>query len=115
MMAPTILLKEGRVDTVLGSGGSKRIRNAILQVLVNMIDFEYPLEWAVEAPRIHFEDNILHAEPTMTLETEGELRKHYELNLWDRKDMYFGGVHCVNSRLEGWGDSRREGNVIQFQ
>ena len=114
MMAPTIKLKNGKVETVLGSGGSKRIRDAIFQVLINIIDYNYPLEKAVETSRIHFEDDILHTEPEIPVEIIDKLKKHYKVNRWNVKDMYFGGVHCVNSKLDGWGDSRRGGSVIRY-
>ncbi|GBE40733.1 acylase ACY 1 [bacterium BMS3Bbin09] len=112
MMTPTITLKNGRVSTVLGSGGSKRIKTAILQVLINIIDFEYSLKDAAESPRVHFEDGVVHAEPGIPAGTIEKLRKHYKVHQWDKKNMYFGGVHCVNTEMEGWGDSRRGGSFL---
>ncbi len=110
MMTPTITLKNGRASTVLGSGGSKRIRTAILQVLINIIDFGYSLEDAIESPRVHFEDGVVHAEPGIPTEAINKLKEYYKTDQWDKKSMYFGGVHCVNSKMEGWGDSRRGGS-----
>jgi gamma-glutamyltranspeptidase / glutathione hydrolase len=52
-MTPTIVLREGRPWLVLGSPGGSRIITAVLQVLVNVIDFGLDLETAVRAPRIH--------------------------------------------------------------
>jgi gamma-glutamyltranspeptidase/glutathione hydrolase len=109
MMIPTLTLKDGKVDTVMGSGGSKRIRTAILQVLINIIDFNYSLKDAVESSRVHFEDDVVHAEPDIPLHIIEKLRKHYSVNRWSAKNMYFGGVHCVNGSMNGWGDSRRGG------
>jgi gamma-glutamyltranspeptidase/glutathione hydrolase len=114
MMAPTVSLKDGKVETVLGSGGSKRIRNAIFQVLINMLEYGYSLEKAVESSRIHYEDDILHAEPEIDRGIIEQLSRKYRVNRWDRKDVYFGGVHCVNSDMDGWGDSRRGGNFLRF-
>jgi gamma-glutamyltranspeptidase/glutathione hydrolase len=110
MMTPTITLKEGRASTVIGSGGSKRIKTAILQVLINIIDFGCSLEDAIESPRVHFEDGVVHAEPGIPAAAIDKLREHYKTHPWDKKNMYFGGVHCVNSKMEGWGDSRRGGS-----
>ena len=112
MMIPTIVMKEGRVDCALGSGGSKRIRTAVLQALINIIDFSLSLEESIESPRIHFEDNIIQVEPGYPEELIGKLRKHYDVNRWNEKDMYFGGVHCVNSNMQGWGDNRRGGSTL---
>ena len=111
MMIPTIVMKEGRVDCALGSGGSKRIRTAILQALINIIDFSFSLEESVESPRVHFEDNIVQVEPGYPEYLIEKMRKHYDVNVWNVKDMYFGGVHCINSNMQGWGDSRRGGST----
>ena len=38
MMAPTVVLRDGEVELVLGSAGSNRIRSAILQTIVGVVD-----------------------------------------------------------------------------
>ena len=48
---------------MLGSAGSNRIRSAILQVIVNAIDHGMDAQAAVDAPRLHFEDGLVYAEP----------------------------------------------------
>lgn len=109
MMIPTMVMKDGKVECVLGSGGSKRIKTAILQVLINVIDFNCSLEEAVEKSRIHFEDGVVQAEHDIPPGIIEKLKLYYELNMWHKKDMYFGGVHCVSGKMQGWGDSRRGG------
>jgi gamma-glutamyltranspeptidase / glutathione hydrolase len=52
-MTPTILLKDGKVALVTGAPGGSRIVTAVLQVIVNMIDFKKPIGEAVSAPRLH--------------------------------------------------------------
>jgi gamma-glutamyltranspeptidase/glutathione hydrolase len=52
-MTPTIVLKSGRPFIVTGSPGGSRIITAVLQVLVNVIDYGMPLSEAVRAPRLH--------------------------------------------------------------
>jgi gamma-glutamyltranspeptidase/glutathione hydrolase len=112
MMIPTIVLKDGKAEAVMGSGGSKRIKTAILQVLLNIIDFHYSLEDAVEASRVHFEDGTVQIEPDVPLKVLEKLKKHYQVNRWSKRNMYFGGVHCVNGNMQGWGDSRRGGCIV---
>ncbi len=109
-MLPTIVMNNKRVESVMGSGGSKRIRTAILQVLINMIDFHFPLREAIETARVHLEDGIVQAEPDIPAAAVKRLRSYHKVNVWSRKDMYFGGVHTVSGDMEGWGDSRRGGN-----
>ena len=48
MMAPTIIAERDGSVTALGTGGSNRIRTAILQVAVNLLDRGMSLEDAVE-------------------------------------------------------------------
>jgi len=112
MMIPTMVMKDGEVESVMGSGGSKRIRTAVLQVLINSIDFHYTPERAVESPRVHYEDGIVHVEPGISSAVVGRLKKHYQVNTWHSKNMYFGGVHFVSGNKEGWGDSRRGGSFV---
>jgi gamma-glutamyltranspeptidase/glutathione hydrolase len=115
MMLPTIIMKDGKVKCVMGSGGSKRIRTAILQTIINIIDFNYSLENAVESPRLHFEDGVVHIEPDLPEKITKSIGKHYKVHKWKEKDMYFGGVHCVSGEMQGWGDSRRGGSFLAVE
>ena len=50
---PTIVMKDGNPYATLGSPGSMRIPAAVLQVLINMIDFGMNIQEAIEYPRIY--------------------------------------------------------------
>ncbi len=63
MMAPTVVLREGEIELGLGSAGSNRIRSAILQTIVRVVEQGMVVEEAVRAPRLHFEQGIVQAEP----------------------------------------------------
>jgi gamma-glutamyltranspeptidase/glutathione hydrolase len=52
-MTPTIVLKDGKPFLVTGSPGGSRIITAVLQILLNVIDFRMGVAEAVAAPRIH--------------------------------------------------------------
>src|SRR6185312_8961381 len=52
-MTPTIVLKDGKPFLVTGSPGGSRIITAVLQVIVNAIDFHMGVADAVGAPRLH--------------------------------------------------------------
>jgi gamma-glutamyltranspeptidase/glutathione hydrolase len=52
-MTPAIVLKDGKPFVVTGSPGGSRIITAVLQVIVNAIDFHMPIAEAVTAPRLH--------------------------------------------------------------
>ena len=117
MMSPTILLKDGQPEIILGSGGSKRIRTAILQVISNLIDFEMSVHQAVESPRVHWENSLFHLEPGFDLAkvTNITLPNQTEMVLWNEKNMFFGGVNTAIKTsaglMAGAGDPRRQGVV----
>jgi gamma-glutamyltranspeptidase/glutathione hydrolase len=111
MMSPTLVLEGEEVVLALGSGGSKRIRSAILQVTSHALDFGVPLQEAVDRPRIHWDGELLQVEPGLPEETLNELRAGWPVNLWTQQDVYFGGVQAVEPGREGAGDPRRGGAV----
>jgi gamma-glutamyltranspeptidase/glutathione hydrolase len=49
---PTIVAEAGRVRLVTGSPGSRAIPHTVLAILINVLDFEMPLQEAVEASRM---------------------------------------------------------------
>jgi gamma-glutamyltranspeptidase/glutathione hydrolase len=117
MMAPTIVLKDSQPEIVLGSGGSNRIRTAILQVISNIVDFKMSATEAVDSPRTHWENEVFHLEPGWSQEVMETLRlpNTQQVVQWQEKNMFFGGVHTVSKLsdelLEGAGDRRRDGGV----
>ncbi len=52
-MTPTIVLQNGKVRLVLGAPGGGRIINAVLQVLLDVVDHGMAIDIAVRAPRVH--------------------------------------------------------------
>ena len=52
-MSPTIVVRDGKPYMVLGAPGGPRIVTAVLQVLLNVIDFHMNIQDAVDAPRFH--------------------------------------------------------------
>ncbi|HEB95547.1 MAG TPA: gamma-glutamyltransferase [Sedimenticola thiotaurini] len=117
MMSPTLLLADDGRAWATGSGGSNRIRSAILQVLLNLVDFDMDIEQAVEHPRIHYENGLLNIESGFPNETLEELFRLFpEHRLWPEKNLFFGGAHTVSidthGTLSGQGDSRRGGVAV---
>ena len=113
MMAPAVILfKDGR-RAAIGSGGSNRIRSAILQVLVNLIDYKMPVEEAVNAPRIHLEAELLSIENGFNPEALTDIMLEYPKHtLWPTQNLFFGGAHTVMSKGANFyatGDPRRGG------
>jgi len=115
MMAPSLLLDGDGVELVLGSGGSKRIRTAITQVLTQIVDFGRAPSRAVHSPRLHWDGEILQVEPGFSDQALEELSRYVPINLWQEPSMYFGGVHLVIPGQGGVGDPRRGGHVTVVQ
>ncbi len=114
MMAPTILMRDGTPELAVGSAGSNRIRSAILQTIIRVVDEGLRAGDAVRAPRLHWEDGVVYAEPgidTGVLEAGGrEIARFRDLNL------FFGGAQAVERDADGcfWGggDPRRGGAAV---
>ena len=114
MMSPTVAYRADGSIAALGSGGSNRIRTAILQVLLNLIDFDLSIAEAVEAPRLHFENGIANLEGGFDEAAGAALQdRAREVVTWPPGNLFFGGVHAVlrdaERRLEAAGDPRRGG------
>jgi len=117
MMAPTVVLRDGEIVLGIGSAGSNRIRSAILQTVVRVVEEGMPVAAAIAAPRLHFEDGVVQAEPGIDeaalarLEARGvAVARRPEINL------FFGGAQAVErdpatGAVSGGGDPRRGGAV----
>jgi gamma-glutamyltranspeptidase / glutathione hydrolase len=112
MMAPTVVMRDGEVELVLGSAGSNRIRSAILQTIVGVVDRGMSVGEAVEAPRVHFEDGVVFAEPGIDLAgLPGDMR----VVRFGALNLFFGGVQAAlrrGPRMTGAGDPRRGGVAV---
>ncbi len=119
MMAPGIARGPGGDVLALGSGGSNRIRTAILQVLANVALRELPLADAVAAPRLHVEKGYLDFEDLAVEGLFGEAERaalvaaFEDHTAWPEPSMYYGGVHAAlrdaSGAVSAAGDARRAG------
>jgi gamma-glutamyltranspeptidase / glutathione hydrolase len=117
MMAPTVVLRDDEIELALGSAGSNRIRSAILQTVVRTVEDGMSAAAAVEAPRLHFEQGVVQAEPG--IDEEALRRIEAAGTVIARRpaiNLFFGGVQAVardpaGGALDGGGDPRRGGAV----
>ncbi len=105
-MTPTIVLKENRPFLILGSPGGSMIITSVIQVLMNVIDFEMNIFKAVSFPRIHhqlipeevyFEDYAINDDVKSKLEAFGHNFRRRNMIGWvnailvdDVNKFYFG-------------------------
>ena len=115
MMSPTMILNSAKELVFAGgSGGASRIPFAIAQVIKNIYEHGMPLGDAIEAPRMHYQEDIMNLENETLLK---QIKYKEKLNIWNKKSIYFGGVHAlakINGEWEAKGDSRREGHGEVF-
>jgi len=118
MMAPTVVLGKGRAEIALGSAGSNRIRSAILQTILGIVDDGLEAQRAVSRPRLHYERGVVEAEPGVDPEALDALAAGgWRVQRWAEQNLYFGGVQAVardpeTGELSGGGDPRRGGAAV---
>ena len=118
MMSPALALRDGEVMLGLGSAGSNRIRSAIVQVVVKVLEEGLDAGEAVRAGRLHFEAGTVQAEPGVDEAGLADLeRRGVPVVRWKRENLYFGGAQAVardpeTRDLSGGGDPRRGGAVV---
>ncbi len=116
-IAPMVVKKDGEVRWVLGSPGAGRIGSTVIEILVNLIDFDMGLEMAIRTPKftgydsykeIQLEDDFPQSTVDL-LEEMGHTVKRY-----DHPDLYFGGPNAIavtDGVLTGVGSIRRHGGA----
>jgi gamma-glutamyltranspeptidase/glutathione hydrolase len=121
MMAPTVVLRDGHAEIGLGSAGSNRIRSAILQTVLAVVDRGAHAEEAVNGPRLHVEGREVDAEPGIDPDALDELEaKGWTVRRWEEQNLFFGGVQAVardreTGELSGAGDPRRGGAAVTVE
>ena len=117
MMAPTLARTAHGAHIALGSGGSNRIRSALLLVLARLLLAGETLPRAVHAARLHVENGALDVEPGLPQDQAkrlGEMFAHHRF--WTQPSMFFGGVHAVmrgaDGALDAAADFRRDGVAL---
>jgi gamma-glutamyltranspeptidase/glutathione hydrolase len=114
-MTPTIVLKDGKPFLVLGAPGGSRIITAVLQVMLNVLDFHMNVQDAIDFPRVHAQWNVprLEVERGVSPDTIALLRKMgYELQ--PGNPPIIARVEAILMKdgwLQGGHDSRGSGKV----
>ena len=110
-MAPTIVLRDGRVRMVLGSPGGPRIITAVVQTILNVIDYGMNAQEAVDAPRLHQQwlPDLLYAERfALSPDTKALL---LQMGYRIRRQQPSGAVELIASGALTPGGSMAEGSM----
>jgi gamma-glutamyltranspeptidase/glutathione hydrolase len=109
-MAPTIVLEQDRPVLIVGASGGPRIISAVLQTILNVLDFNLPVEKAVDAARVHhqWQPNELAVEKGIDSQTRISLERRGHAV---RERNLLGVVQAILSKagkVSGKADSRKE-------
>jgi gamma-glutamyltranspeptidase/glutathione hydrolase len=117
-MAPTIVLKDGKLFLVLGSPGGPTIITTVANIIIGVVDFSLDIQEAVNAPRFHHQwlpDQIL-VEDRLSPDTMNLLRsKGHKLNI----RHFWGDGECImidpkTGELLGASDGRNNGKAVGY-
>ncbi len=123
-MTPTVVLKDGKLFMITGSPGGSRIITAVLETIVNVIDFDMNIAAATAAPRFHhqwYPDSLL-MESGFDLDVINQLRRiGYSVeapelhgNSYTPTGRIIGMVQSIvksGDKLYGVADDRRQGSL----
>ena len=93
-MSPTIITKDDKAFMIVGSPGGSTIATVVLQVILNVLDFDMDIQQAIDMPRIHHQwlpDIINYEEFGLSLDVIQSLQN---------KGHKFGGIRVLG-RCEG--------------
>jgi len=119
-MAPTIVLKNGKLFLVLGSPGGPTIITTVANTLMGVVDYGLNIQQAVNAPRFHDQwmpDEILVEATGISPDTLGIL-EHMGHKIKMARG-YWGDSECIavdeeTGELLGASDGRNEGKAVGF-
>ena len=110
MMSPTIVVgPDGATEVVVGSGGSKRIRTAVTQVLADVLVHGRSPGEAVGGPRAHWDHDHVGGGARARPGALAALDRLGPVRTWPERSVYFGGAHLVVPGVGAAGDPRRDG------
>ena len=117
-MVPTIVLKDGKPFLVLGAPGGSRIITAVLQVLLNVIDFGMNIQEAIDFPRVHhqWKPDRLDIERGISPDTIALLKKD-GYNIEEAKPVVIARVEAIllaDGWLQGGHDERGSGKAVGY-
>jgi gamma-glutamyltranspeptidase / glutathione hydrolase len=119
MMSPTHVFKEGAFALSIGTPGSYGILQTQPQMLLNVLDFGYHVQEAIEQPRVRvYRDRLVDAESRIPEPARQELgRRGHSINVLDDWSWVVGGGQGIARDPESgaWmagADPRRDGYAL---
>jgi gamma-glutamyltranspeptidase/glutathione hydrolase len=112
-MSPTIVMKDGRPFLITGSPGGGRIITTVLQIIINVIDFDMNISEATNAVRVHHQwlPDELQAERGLNEDTINILREMGYRVVIGRTVGVAESIMKKGDHLYGASDPRRPGGL----
>ncbi len=111
---PTVVLREGRPFLGIGAPGGRRIISALVQSLVNVLDFGMGVQAAVMAPRIHCEGPLTEVDGRVGPEiVDGLVARGHRLKLVEENSSSFRFARPGGIRIDPE-TNQLTGGVHQF-
>jgi len=120
-MTPTLVIKDGKVYMITGSPGGRTIINTVLNVIVNVVDFNMPLQDAIDAARmdhewmpdlLRLEKGAITEELIESLKAMGHKMK--ESSRWRQGDAHSILIDPITGLYYGAADKRSQGSAIGY-
>ena len=120
-MTPSLLVKDGKVELVVGTPGGSTIITSVFQVITNLYDFNMSLSDAVAAPRFHHQ---LLPKDQITMEPYAPLAPHVQQQLQSKgyslitQDWNLGDIQAIRvneGKVEAVADPRSRGVAKSFR
>jgi len=118
-MTPTIVVKDGKTFMITGSPGGRTIINTVLNIIINVIDFDMNIQEAVAAARMDHEwmpDSLRIEEFVMSKRLERRLESmgHSLRKISRQGDAHSILVDSKTGLYIGAADKRSNGSAIGY-
>lgn len=118
-MTPTIVLNEGEPFLLVGARGGSTIITTVLQIILNVVDFDMNIQEAIDAPRFHHQwkpDRIDHEKFTLPYDVKLNLiqKGHFIGRLRSLGKATGIQIDKKNKIIYGAPDSRGDGKALGY-